>query len=442
MLLFLAFFQIGFGQKTKITLDIDHYPGDTVLVSFEILNRYPVLDTIISKDGHFVYEADSILAPGVYMLVFPPLNDFITVLLNGDENDIKIKADFLNILSKTKFENSKTNQLYYEYLNFINPKMKRLMGYREIGDEMKFNACADSIRMFQNKIISKQPHSFTAALLKLEKEPTVPETITDQMEQIAFRKAHYFDETNMKDRRLLRSRMFFDKLQYYIDNLTYASPDSINVALDTILSKLEGNPETYQYYLDHYMVSYASIGYVGFDAVYIHLVLNYYDKGKAEWFDKEDIKEMVQEAHRLEPLLLGKVAPDVELYKQDGTPIKLHDVDADYTIFYIWQPNCSHCSKSHPFMKKFYEKYKDKGVEIIAGCTKVRSKADSCWDYIKEHEMDQWINVNDPNMKSKFLQKYMAQRTPKIFVLDKEKHILMKDIDAEQLDEFMKTYIK
>ena len=90
ILLSFIFIQLGFSQKTKIELDIDHHRGDTVLVSFEILNRYPVLDTIVSHDGHFVYEADSVLAPGVYMLVFPPNNDFITVLLNGDENDIKI----------------------------------------------------------------------------------------------------------------------------------------------------------------------------------------------------------------------------------------------------------------------------------------------------------------------------------------------------------------
>ena len=93
-------------------------------------------------------------------------------------------------------------------------------------------------------------------------------------------------------------------------------------------------------------------------------------------------------------------------------------------------------------MLEFYDKYKDKGVEVFAVCTKVTDKVPECWTHIKEHNMIQWINVTDPYLRSRYKQIYDIRTTPQIFILDDKKEILSKRISAEQLPELMDELIK
>ena len=67
---------------------------------------------------------------------------------------------------------------------------------------------------------------------------------------------------------------------------------------------------------------------------------------------------MIDNAKKLEPLLIGKTAPNIKMQKQDGSSISLYDVSSPYTILYFWRYDCGHCKESTPFMKEFYEKYK------------------------------------------------------------------------------------
>jgi len=51
-----------------------------------------------------------------------------------------------------------------------------------------------------------------------------------------------------------------------------------------------------------------------------------------------------------------------------------------------------------------------------------------------------FINLGDPFGKSRFKRKFNVRTTPKTFILNKDREILMKNVSAKQLDEIM-TYI-
>ena len=108
----------------------------------------------------------------------------------------------------------------------------------------------------------------------------------------------------------------------------------------------------------------------------------------------------------------------------------------------FWAPDCGHCKKSMPKTVEFYEKFKDKDVEILAVCTKVQDGCKECWPFIKEKEMDGFINATDPFLRSRYKQIYDIRTTPQIFILDKDKKIVSKRIGAEQLEEVVGDYLK
>ena len=205
---------------------------------------------------------------------------------------------------------------------------------------------------------------------------------------------------------------------------------------------MEPAEETFKYYLIHFLNAYAKSKLVGMDAVYVHLVEKYYAAGKAPWTDEEQLKKIVDNAAKLKPLLIGKTAPNFATQKQDGSKVALHDVDSEYTVLYFWRYDCGHCKKSTPVMNEFYKKYKDKGVKIFAVCAKFTDEVPECWDYINDNEINDWIHVVDPYLRSKFMDLYDIESTPQIYVLDKDKKILSKKIGAEQLEELMDNIIK
>ena len=56
--------------------------------------------------------------------------------------------------------------------------------------------------------------------------------------------------------------------------------------------------------------------------------------------------------------------------------------------------------------------------------------------------MEPLLNVFDPTNSSRFYTKYDTRITPRVFILDKDKKILINRIGAEQLGEVMDQIIK
>ena len=54
------------------------------------------------------------------------------------------------------------------------------------------------------------------------------------------------------------------------------------------------------------------------DAVYVHIVKNYYAKGLAPWTEEDQLKKIVKNAEKLEPLLIGKTATRYQGIKKGG----------------------------------------------------------------------------------------------------------------------------
>lgn len=234
----------------------------------------------------------------------------------------------------------------------------------------KLDQLNDEVLSYQRNVAKEHPKTLTAAMIKLGLPLDYPEfTGTEEEQQVQrwrFTQDHYFDNLDLTDPRLLRTPSVFDRVDYYVNKLQVQHPDTISRAIDEVLERMKSAEETYKYYLIHFLNEAAKSKIVGMDAVYVHLVDNYYAKGLAPWTDEEQLDKMIENSNALEPLLIGKIAPDIRLQKRDGTPVSLHEVESPYTILYFWRYDCGHCKKSSPKLKEFYEAYRDKGVEIMA----------------------------------------------------------------------------
>jgi len=454
------FFFLGFllanslgAQGYSIKVKLVNYDQDTLLLGYYYGNKQYLTDTATLKNGSFHFSDQEPLQAGMYMIVMPPDNNFFQLLVNEDEQKLEIETDAKEPVPNFKIKKSKDNQVYYAYLNYLDKKRVE----RENLEKEKVEAGADeklleeiqlklteldkSVIDEQEKIIRENPKTFTANLLKSNRRIDVPE-FEGSPEEIGqkrylFYKHHYFDHIDLKDPRLLRSQTLFPRFEYYVEKLTPQVPDSIIQSIDYLLQSVEEVEDTYHFFLSHFLNKYAASKFVGMDAVYVHMVEKYYNQGKAPWVDEEQLAKMTKNAKTLKSILIGKIAPDLKMNKQDKTFLSLHEVDSKYTVLFFWDPECGHCKKSIPKIIEFYDKYKSKGVKIFSICTVLGEKANNCWKTVEEKEMGKWINVNDPYLRSRFKQIYDVRTTPRIFILGEDKEILSKGIGAEQLGGMM-----
>ncbi len=463
LIFFGGLFFIGKAQNDqgyRIKVEIQGYENDTLLLGQHFGNQQYLKDTAYrNEDGSFLFAGDEELPGGVYLIVMKPNNGFIQLLVNPGESNMTLTAQGGEAPQLLTIEGSDDNIWFKDYVSLIQEmspaatslRTKIKEGQTAGTDVSKYEAelasINEEVKKAQQDLLLNRPNSFTTLLIKGTMNPEIPlfEGTQEEVELKRFNyyRDHYFDDIDMQDPRILRTPFLFGKLTGYIDKLTAKVPDSINKSLDHIFELLEGNEETFKFYLIHFLNEYAKSEFVGMDAIYVHLVDNYYAKGKAEWLDKEQLDKIVDNANRLRPLLIGKKAPDLRMRMQNDTLTSLYETESNYIVMFFWDPDCSHCKKSMPHVVSFYEEYKDKGITVFAICTKLNTTKEpdggvKCVEYLKEHpEMSDWIHVADPYHLTKYKVIYDLKTTPQIFVLDKNKIIRSKRIGAEQLKDVM-----
>lgn len=458
-----------------ITVKLDNYDKDTLLLGYHYGEKQYIKDTvIINSEGLFVFEGTEELDPGVYIMVMPPDNQYFQVLINSGDQYFSLNTDATAPAANMKVKGSADNKLFYEYMDFLaaqRPKADAIKKKMEAegADKAKLQgeleAVNNGVVTYQKDLINNHSETLAAAFVKSYMEVPMPEFEGSEQEIKIKRyhhyKGHYFDNINLGDNRLIRSPFLFQRVNYYMDKLTSQEPDSLKASVDYILGKTAGAEDTYKYFLVHFLNKYAQSNVVGMDAVYVHIAENYYATGKAPWTEDEQLKKIVDNAKTLKPILIGKIAPDIKMFEIDieGTieaendeneykrwrakrELSLHEIKSPYTVIFVWDPDCGHCKKSMPKMLEFYDNFKDKGVEVFAVCSKTYDGIADCAKYIKEKNMIKWINAIDPFIKSKYKQIYDIKSTPQIFILDENKEILSKRIGAEQLSEVMEKIME
>ncbi len=442
------------GQSYKIKVQIKGYTNDTLLLGYHYGDKQYIRDTAIRANGQFIFQRDSFLEPGMYLIVTKPDHDFFQILVDKDNQKFSVETEFGALNDQLRFKDSKLNEEFNSYVDYLSSR--RLLSdslsliIKSEQDSVKkkkykiqLSKIDDEVKDKQDQMIRSKPKSLLSLLINWSRDvqiPEFPEISADKRDQYIFDyyKSHYFDYADFTDDRAVRLPLFSQKIDRYLQKLTIQHPDSIAEALDYLFNKMAPQGENFKFLLSHSLNMYASSKYVGMDAVYVHLVENYYAKGKAPWLDQENLAKMIKDAKALKPLLIDRIAPDIRLFTKDSIPVHLHDIKSPYIVLIFWAPDCGHCKKAMPSLIDFYEKYKSKGVEVVAVCSQIGTESNkACWEAVDKMTMPLWINLYDPSHSSRFKLIYDLKTTPQIYILDANKKILTKKIAAEQLGEIM-----
>ncbi|MFC4633267.1 redoxin domain-containing protein [Dokdonia ponticola] len=131
---------------------------------------------------------------------------------------------------------------------------------------------------------------------------------------------------------------------------------------------------------------------------------------------------------------VGNKAPEFSAPTPDGKELALSETLGKYTIVDFWASWCKPCRMENPNVVRVYNKYHDKGLNIISVSLDQPGQKQRWIKAIEKDQMD-WYHVsnlqfwNDPIPRS-----YGVRAIPATFLLDETGTIIAKDLRGQALE--------
>lgn len=447
----------------KITVTIDGYENDTCILGYQIGRTTYIAQQVNKKNekGDFVFEGEEALLGGLYSVLTKPKNQFFQFILSNDEEqkDLKIRTKIdknpaRDLPENLKIKNSPDNAVFDEYKAFLMNMRTRSEKYsadlataKEKKEEAKvaelnkkIQGLDGEVTAYQDELLKKHPKLLSPKLITGGRQPEVPKELVDRADIFRYYKAHFWDTYDWTDERLIRTPILKEKMETYIEKLTVQQVDSVSEACLYIIDQALAakNKEVFQFVAVYLLNKYAKQEVICLDGVYVSIAQKYYCTGMAYWLDSAQVEGICADAAKMAPLRCGRSAPEVRLKDiNDSSYVSLYSIKKPFVAVYFWDPTCGNCAKMSDALVPIYEKYKDRGFEILGVCSKAWKDVEMCRTKVEKQKMA-WINLSDEAYPLAWVKKYYDLRSnPFIYLLDEDKNILFKRISAEQLDQIL-----
>lgn len=160
------------------------------------------------------------------------------------------------------------------------------------------------------------------------------------------------------------------------------------------------------------------------------------DGAKASQFGRI-IKERID---RLAKTVQGAKAPDFTLSDVNGDMVTMSEVKGKIKIIDFWASWCGPCRLNNPALRKLYDEFHDKGLEIIGVSLDTDGES---WKKAIEKDGLIWVNVSSlQGWECETIRLYSVSGVPSLFVLDEYNNIIATGLRGEQLKVFLQENLK
>ncbi len=430
-----------------------HYIDGTI-TGFENTNVYlmqikidsqKIIDTAkCNNNGSFRFLLPDSLHSGMYRVVsHRKMLDLIY-----HHKNIRFVANGTDNNKGVQIIESIENMLYYKYL-FVKSNDQNKLGllqpllsqypksdtfYLVLRNQVE--KLQNEIENTANQIIENYPNTLAAHYIKVDKPPLFNLDLSPDEQRKHLIKT-YFDNVDFADSTLLNSNILTSKIVGYL--ALYQDPkmkkeqlEKVFIqAIDTVLNKSMVYDKMYEGILNYLIGGFENYG---FEQVLQHLAeYNKLDEFCENSKKKEELKNKLDLINKL---AIGKPAPRFVTKDLRGNIINLDSIKSDKILLVFWASWCPHCKEALPKLKKYYNANKTNKLQIIAisvdGNKKDVEKA------ITENNY-QWINIAElKGWDGPIVEQYGIDATPTFILLDKNKKIIAKPENPQELDMILK----
>ncbi len=216
---------------------------------------------------------------------------------------------------------------------------------------------------------------------------------------------HFWDGIENFDGPTDENPVLAAQIDFYFDKMVAPLPDSITPEIDRLVERTSFNPDLRDFILWHLLEKYRHPEYMSQDQVFVFLYDQYFSKLEIKDLNELNRPLIKQKADRLRRLALFNPAPEIKI----GDSIDLQAIESDYTVLFFYDHDCDLCQQEIQDLDSICAVRP--GITVLA------------------------IDMNTDDVRFDILYDlYDIETTPLIYVLDRDKRIIAKKIQAKQIE--------
>jgi thiol-disulfide isomerase/thioredoxin len=381
---------------------------------------------------------------GLYLVLAEQQIPVKLLLTSKEPFSVMIEGDSMR--QKLRFDAVNESSLFNDYQEACSPYLAQLQQVRsqsqmfqQLGVKDKeayaelnkvFTANQDTLLQITKAAIARYPGQLWTKVLQANMTPDIPNELKQisntpegRKQVLDYALSHFWDQYDFSDKQLINTAAYPKKLTQYMQ-MCSSSKSQIE-AIDMLMPKLKAYPKYYNYTLSKFIqVSYDA------DRVFVHVADTYFKAigdGDADMATLERIRFKAQ-AYRT--TLNGLVASEIMLPDTAGQMRKLSELQAKYTILYFYSPLCEKCKVATPKIYQISKKYAEQGIQVFA----VALDADQANWKTYTRDLPGWTHVHTGSVMHPLEEAYAIPELPCIYILDKEKKIVLKRFPVDQTE--------
>ena len=269
--------------------------------------------------------------------------------------------------------------------------------------------------------------------------PKIPLMMTSPAQRAFYYVNHYWDGYSLVDTAFIRSNETEQLYADFIGALEYVNTKESSVALKQMMVHMEADSIAYAYFCllgEKYL--YLPNSPMRNENYYISVLKQMLTSTRLTGLDK------IRLADRLEQALKnrrGMKAADFSYVTPRGKVGRMSRVKADYTLLFFYDPDCENCREYEQILSEmpaFVEMQKKGLLRVLAVYLDEDGDA---WLLNSSKMPRDWIVAwnKQGDIRNKTLYEILA--TPTMYLLDKQKKVLLKDVSMEKLIHYLaKSY--
>ncbi len=424
------------------------------LDGFKGLETYPIASTTIDEKGNFTLNYSKADYGVGYLLSADDKPLF--VILSGE--DIELEGEALSLTETIKVTKGQENQWFEQYAT-EHPKREQALSAWIYLERIYTSDSLFAVHEAPNAAIEKEKQrikaedaAFLAALPEksyvrwflptrklVSNVSTVAQYRTDEIPATieAFRKLDYTDP------RLYKSGLFKDAIESHFWLL-----ENSGRPLDSVYVEMQRSIDAMMEYLVFDEVKLNEVTDFLFDLLERHSLFQ-----ASEYLALKVLNEvsctidsdLAKQLETYRAMKKGNTAPDIIFkgetiapgYAPDNELKSLSAIPSDYTVVVFAASWCPTCTQEVPQIAKHYKKWKENRVEVVLVSLDETPK--SYRDFVKDLP---FISTCDfKKWDGQIVEDYYVFGTPTLFLLDKNREILLRPNSVKQMDAWVDWFL-
>ena len=243
---------------------------------------------------------------------------------------------------------------------------------------------------------------------------------------------HFWDGIEAFDGPTDNNPVLAAQIDFYFDKMVAPLPDSIYLEIDRLVKRTSFNPDLRDFILWHLLEKYRHHEYMSQDQVFVWLYDEYFSRLEIKDLNKTNLALIREKAETFRRLALFNPAPNFAI----NDSVDFHSIESEYMVLFFYDHDCDVCQQEMQDLDSLCAEHPNIIVLAIDMNPDSAGESSGGFEIRPQGNGDlkspiQFLWITNP---SELIGLYDIETTPLIYVLDRDKRIIAKKIQAKQIE--------